>query len=210
MVIDEFDKIPEPIQINTTTIAILKLFLSNPTKEYTISELSRITQINYRLIYEQVMRYEKDGTLSIKKVGQSKLCKINLSRNIGLYSFIESIRAMESVKKNPQLKVIRNALVHTSTKFYTMVLFGSYAKGAQTKNSDIDLLFIVPHSEKTDKIKNEIEKNLELLSYKIDINVINEADFVNLKNETGINIRNQVTDNHIILYGAENYYRTIA
>ena len=89
-------------------------------------------------------------------------------------------------------------------------IFGSYARGDKNKNSDIDLLFIVPHTENTEKLRAEIENSLSVLSYNIDINIIKDSDFASLKNEKGINIRNQVIDNHIILYGAENYYRAIA
>ena len=91
-----------------------------------------------------------------------------------------------------------------------ILLRRSYAKGKQTKNSDIDLLFIVPDGKNIEQFKNKIENNLKILSYKIDINVISESDFINLKSEQNINIHNQIVNNHIILYGAENYYRLIS
>jgi predicted nucleotidyltransferase len=208
MVITDKNSFPKPILINNTAIEILKLFLSNPTQEYTILEISKKTGINYRQIYEQIVRYEKDGTIIIAKKGHSKVCRIILSMHRGLYAYIEDIKAAQFIKNFPKIRVILESLKKIGTSYYTLLVFGSYAKEGQTKKSDLDLLFIVP--ENIDKFKNDIENSFRMLSYKTDINVISESDFINLKNEQSINIRNQIINNHIILYGAENYYRLIS
>jgi predicted nucleotidyltransferase len=210
MVIKKENNKQDSYLINNTSIQILKLFLANPTKEYTILEISKIININYKLVYQQIKKFEKEKTIIVEKKGHSNICKINLEKSNEQYYFVERIRTNDFINKYPIIKVINDSIKKIENNYYTLIVFGSYVKENITKNSDLDLLFIIPQNDNIEKFKNLIYNKIKILNYNIDINVISENDFVTLRNNKNINVRNQVFDNHIILYGVENYYRLIS
>ena len=142
-------------------------------------------------------------------MGSSKVCKVNLSSNISLFSYIESLRKEKLLEKHVSLKVINNELNKIKSKYFTCVLFGSYVNGEIRKNSDIDLLFIIPDKVKIDKFELEVESVFKTLSYNIDVNVINEKSVKELLTQKKLNILNETVKKHIILHGNEQYYGLI-
>lgn len=186
------------------------MFLQDPTKEYNIREISKKAKINYRLAFKGAMEFGKEGVIAVNKKGMMNLCRINLSADIPLYTYIEGLRRNLLQKRHAKIKVILHELEQISTYYFTALIFGSYAAGKERKNSDLDLLFIVPEQVDTEKFDAEIKSRLGQLSYRLDINVISEKGFLILKKEKKLNIAQEVVPNHILLRGAEAYYQLIA
>ena len=195
--------------ISNTCLKILSLFLSNPTKDYNIRELSLKSKLNYRLAYQEVMSLVKNKIILLEKKGTVNVCNINLSGDISLYSYIESLRSEEFQRKHTNFKVIIKELSKLSTSYYTIIAFGSYVKRTEQKKSDIDLLFVIPKTVDVEAFEKEVAVRLKLLTYPIDINVINEDSFLEMKKTSELNLVNEIIKNHIILFGAENYYRLL-
>ncbi len=189
---------------------VLALFLSDPSKTYTIREVALHTKIHYRQVYQEVIELEKQEVLVLEKKGSSKICSINLPQNASLYAYIESIRASSFLKDHPPLRVIINELKSMQTQYYTLILFGSLVQSKARKSSDIDLLFIIPKNTSVEKFEQEVSSRLHLLHYPYDINVITEESFMEMGKEKILNLRNEIIKNHIILDGAEAYYRLLA
>jgi DNA-binding transcriptional regulator YhcF (GntR family) len=61
--------------VRLETVQILKHLISNNIKEFTIRELSKVRKINYKSAYQALEKLEKDGSISINKIGNTKLCK---------------------------------------------------------------------------------------------------------------------------------------
>lgn len=196
--------------ITNSSVKILKLFLADPTQEYTIRNVSLKAKVNYRLVYQEIIKLEKEKIITIKKVGSSKVCKINLSSNVSLFSYIESLRKTSFQNKHAMVRVILNELNDLSTVYYSFLVFGSYAKGKHSKKSDLDLLFVISDSEDLNKFEQEVLSKLNLLSYKLDINVIKDESFLEMKSKQELNIVNEIIKNHIILDGAEQYYKLLS
>ena len=195
--------------ITNARIKILKLLLANPTQEYTIRGISLETKVNYRLVHQEVIKLEKIELITVKKIGASKVCKINLSYDLSLFSYIESLRKNELLKKHVSLIVINTELDKIKSKYFTCILFGSYVTGKIKKTSDIDLLFIIPNNTKVEQFEYEIESLFQTFNYKMDINVITENSVNELKQKSGLNVLNETIKNHIVLYGTEQYYNLI-
>ena len=68
-----------------------------------------------------------------------------------------------------------------------IILFGSYARGENTKNSDIDILIILKNLENERKITGELYKALlnENIAIPIDFIAIDYDKYNTLKNKTG-------------------------
>ncbi len=88
-----------------------------------------------------------------------------------------------------------------------MLLFGSYAKKTQSKESDIDLMFIAPDSD--EKFESKIRNIARIIPLKLHINVFKESEFKAMKNSKILTVGQEVINSNIILYGIENYYELI-
>ena len=195
--------------INNSQIEILKLFLSDPTNDYNIKEISGKIKINYKLVYQGIKDLEKKGIVFVRKIGQTKLCKINLTSSIFLFSYIENLRKEVFQKKHPEIRVIESEMEKIGSTYFTAIVFGSFVKGSESKKSDIDLLFIIPNQINLQDFEREAKSILKILSYNLDIGTITEGSFLEMKNKKGLNVVNEIIENHIILIGTEQYYRML-
>ena len=193
--------------ITNAASAIIKLFVADPTKGYNISEIAKNTCINYRLIYNAVLVLEKERFLEIRNVGNIRVCSFISAGNIPLCTYAEAERTKNSLEKNVAINIIKKEIdKKTNTVYDTILIFGSYGKGQQRTNSDIDLLCIIPEGKRKEQYEQEMHSILKLLHYKIDVNILTEKEFIDGKKEQTINIIKEVIQNHIILRGAEQFH----
>ena len=185
---------------------VLTLLVQDPTKEYTIREISKLTKINYRLAYLGALKLEKSGHLIIEKKGSGRMCKINLAADSNLFVYVENLRSVLFQNKVSKIKVIMKQIEKINYDYFTLLIFGSYVKNKQNSRSDLDLLFILPNGTNLNKFESEVKSVLSLLDYKIDLNIISEESFLEMKNQKELNILNETIKNHIILKGGEQYY----
>lgn len=194
--------------LNKAEVRMLKFMLSEML-DFNVRELSKKTKINYRQAHEAAIILEKKGLISIKKHGKAKTCSISFE-NAGVLAYVENLRAYEFLKKKPIIRLVKKELESLKTSYYTLILFGSYAKGEESNRSDIDILFIIPESSDTNKFQKDVESITGRLKYDIHANITKESDFIELLRKRGeLNIANEVFKSRIILSGAEQYYRLV-
>jgi predicted nucleotidyltransferase/predicted DNA-binding protein (UPF0251 family) len=127
---------------------------------------------------------------SIKKLHEKKLIQLIKMKTINLISFNRDNRKAIQLKKIENLKQLYQSelieFLEEKLAGATIILFGSYAKGEDTKNSDIDLA-IIGRKEKTINCKIFEKK----LARDININFYNSLEeiHIHLKN----NILNGIT-----------------
>ena len=93
--------------------------------------------------------------------------------------------------------------------FFTFLVFGSYAEDKQTKRSDIDILLIIENSEDVEKIERQL-KNISEKYGNLHCNVISKESVKEMiSKKAKLNVINESLNKHIILFGAEDYYRLI-
>jgi predicted nucleotidyltransferase len=89
--------------------------------------------------------------------------------------------------KERDFEIIKNTILEEVTP-YQILLFGSYAKGLQNENSDIDLMILfkekISRKEKLKMLFN-IENRFLDLDYRIDLIVKNLQDFNEYKDYIG-------------------------
>jgi predicted nucleotidyltransferase len=99
-----------------------------------------------------------------------------------------------SKKLTKQTAVINNVLNRLVERFkpvdpYKIILFGSYAKGSATRDSDIDLMLILDnhhlpkdHSEKLERNASIYQLILDInYQYAMDLKIYSRAEFNSLK-----------------------------
>ena len=183
---------------------ILGNLLRIPLNSKSLNQLSKDVSLSYVTVFKVVPELEKKKLVVIEKKGKSNLVSIDFV-NASLQKLSSSIifEQIKLYKKQSILKLISNEIEeHLSSNFYALLLFGSYAKGTARKDSDIDLLLIVPaiSEDYSEKLSNVFR-----LYPKINCKIIKAKDFSEMLNQRN-SVGRAAFENGIVLFGAEQYY----
>ena len=179
------------------SLKILKLFVENKNKVFTIKKVSETLKINYKIVYQEIHKLEN---ITIEKQGNSKLCKFNNKFTSELIE-IENQR-IENLQKD--IKLIKTRTNETNNPFYCLLLFGSRTN-TNSKQSDIDICLITDN----EKISKQIQTTINTIPLNIDLQEFTTEQFKQMINRKNYNLGNEIINNNIILHGIENYYEMI-
>lgn len=167
---------------------ILEIFIKNPEKEYHIREISKNLKISPTTASKYLKNFEKQGLLK------------SIKRSNHIYYKSESDNEkFKNIKRSFNLKQIQNSGIidHLEEKLNypeVIILFGSFAKGENNRNSDVDL-FIVSEN----KIEVDLTDFEKKIGHKIQLHVYSRKDIEMMKNKNKGLLNNVI--NGIILYG---------
>ena len=185
-----------------TEIKVLELFVSRILDSFTIREASRLIKKDLKIVHTSIKKLISKEFFIKDKNG----LRLNYKNNIQDLAYIENMRKDYFFKKHDLVKIhILNFLKKCSSKSFALLAFGSYASGTETKKSDIDLLVILPFLN--DKFERELNSSLSVSNKKFHAIVITEESFREMLHKRDeMNAVNETLNNHILLYGAEQYY----
>lgn len=195
-------------------IEIMQVFYANPTKIYTINEISSLLPKPYGTTYNYVQSLIKEKVLKASAKGNSTLCSLNFKsqKAVELLSLL-SISGKEAFAKKQTL--LSEALAELTIKvkeksnhnIFTILLFGSLAKNTARNKSDIDLFFITPSKAKYDEII-KTECNALRMRYGRDVNPITAEPkmYINMLKKGEENIGKQILRDKIIFFGANKFW----
>ncbi len=190
------------------TLKIVNFLSKNREKIFTINEISKELKQYYSYVNRVIDRLAKDRVIVRNKAGKAYLCTLNFEneKTLTLLSLSEIESKDEFYTKNKELKIILEDFVKSievKNNIVSMALFGSYAKGTATKESDIDILVISKEKTIIDKTTREISAK-----YGKEINAIimSPKDFKNQKDKPLIK---EIISNHYILYGADKFVELV-
>ena len=186
---------------------VIKYLLRNKGNDINISRIGKGLKMDYKNTHNIVKRLAKKGILDLKIFGRS--LKVTLIDKNGPQIIEAEYSRREDVLKDNNLRVIHdNYCRNMKSKFYTMLLFGSHAKGTSTKRSDIDLLFIVPDGL-AETYEADIQRIASMLPFELHLNIFTEKDFLAMKNSREFTVGSEAIKNNILLHGIEAYYELI-
>jgi len=191
--------------VTKTEIKILELFCSSLTERYSIKKVAELLNKPYPLIYHAVQSLLLRRYLLKDEHG---LISLNYKENPAVWSYIENGRAQVFLLKHKLISLfLEDLMKKISLKYFTLLVFGSYVKGKQQKQSDLDLLLIVEDSSKINFVEKLVENVAENLALNVDCHAITPDSVKEmLLRRDEKNLINETINNHIILFGAENYY----
>ena len=184
-------------------LTVLKLFVENKDKTFTIKKTSEVLKINYRIVYEEITKLQEEGLIQITLQGNSKVCKFN-------YKFSSKIveiekKRKEELFKNKDIQLIFNRIKEIKNPFYSLILFGSYANKSNQKGSDIDLCLITDNK----KVNEEINNVLSVTPINIHFQEFTSEQFLSMLKSKEINVGNEIVKNNIVLHGIESFYELV-
>lgn len=187
------------IMVKKEIHSILELLIQNRETQFTIREISLQRKINYKSAYEAIQKLEEEGSITVLKKGQSRLCQFSQKLTPNVYQAEQN--RLQNILKNKDLKIMYAQMQKVSTQCIVL-LFGSHVKGTQTKHSDYDFLLIGTETQKVEKVLSWIPKEIHITS-------ISYEDFVQMLQSKEFTVVSEALKNNIIFLGIEDYYRFV-
>lgn len=171
-----------------------------------IRELARIVKTSYNNTARNIKILEKENI--IKKEKDANLIKIKLKNNPLTIAYLKQAHT-ENFLKLPKKASgpINEFLNELKEKPLIALIFGSFAKGNYTENSDIDILLVFQRINNQTNIENTAKRVSMRTNIKLNPVYVNyerfEKNFLNKNHD----FSNEIRQNVIILEGIEHYYR---
>ena len=170
-----------------------------------LRELSRLLKTGLPNVLRYAKILEKENV--IKKQKDANLIKLKLKKSLKTIAYLTQINTEKFLVLPQKIQTaISDFLDDLEIKPLIVLIFGSYAKGNYTKNSDIDILLIFQKVEGEIKIDNTANRISMRTNTKINPVYLNyknfEKNFLNKEHDFSKEIRQKV----ILLSGVEAYY----
>ena len=188
-----------------TQVEIMKVFSSKINEKFSIKQVSEILKKPYPLIHRSTALLIKDNFI-LKD--SKELLSLNYKENLMEIAYIESLRAKQKLKNKSFSLFVHDVLTNMSSDFFIFLVFGSFVESDSSR--DIDILLIAEDKEKISNIEKIIDNTADNFSLKIHANVVSlESAYEMLSKRDNLNIMNETLNKHILIFGAENYYRLL-
>ena len=188
------------IRITENTLHVLSLFTNDFGREYYIREVEKLLKISPRTAQLILEDLEDKGVIESKIRGKIRTYKIKLSEFTKRYFvFVEQYKAIAFLEKNLMIKEIVEKI--TPNIKGIGIIFGSYAKGIENKESDLDI-FVAGNYNK-EEIKR-VSKNLG-----IDISVKCYSIKTFEKNINKDILLKEILKNHVVFVNTEQFIKKV-
>jgi len=193
-----------------TKLRILKAVYKNPEINY--SKLVKKSRTSPNIVLKYVNELVKSNILIEKRLGGKKKTHIRLFKpnflNLGvdIFSFVELEEKNKFLKKYEKLAPIISqieGLLLAATKAKFCLIYGSFARFAADKNSDLDLWLVGNISS---IIKNRIREIFSTFYGEYSMTIENEKQFLK---KTSDSIHQNIIKDHIIIYGEKEFVKLL-
>ncbi|HLC81530.1 MAG TPA: nucleotidyltransferase domain-containing protein [Candidatus Nanoarchaeia archaeon] len=190
----------EKIRITENSLQVLSLFTNNFKREYHVREVEKILKISPRTAQLILEDLEDKGIIESKIKGKIKNFKINPSEFTKKYLvFVEQYKAIAFLENRLLIKEIIEKI--TSSIKGIGIIFGSYVKGLEQEDSDLDL-FVAGNYDQDEikRVSTNFGLEISIKNYPLKIFEKNLAKDVLLK---------EILKNHIVFINAEQFIRIV-
>jgi predicted nucleotidyltransferase len=174
---------------------LFRLYFSNPDRDYYLRELERLLGHSVANIRRELIKLEKAGVFIRQERGN--LTYYGLNKRHPLYEELTNI-----VAKTIGIEGSVRNIVARDTGIQAAFIYGSYAAGAQTADSDIDVLIIGRPDEQ--RLMAEIDALEKRIQRDINYTVYSLLEYRRRKKVKDSFIVNVIQRPKILLKGAEN------
>ena len=188
-----------------TEIEVLKLFTSKIKDTFTIRETARLIKKDVKIVHTSVKRLIMESFLIKEKHNGLRL---NLQKNMQDLAYIENLRKELFYRRNPLLKAYFERFIFwTKQPFFCLLVFGSYADNTNKEKSDVDILLLTDgHIVETEK---EFIAKISTIDLPTHVTSLSCKEFIDLLKRKELNLAAETLNKHIIIYGAESYYKML-
>lgn len=178
-----------------TRSKLLSYFFTNPDSRLYLREIAAILKEDPGNLSKELSRLEKEGIFGAEQRGNQKYFSLN--KHYPLYKELESI-----ISKTVGLEGVLKQLLGKISGIKVAFVYGSFAKGAQNGNSDVDLALIGLIDE--DELIKELGNIEKLLSREINYTLYSQNDWERMKKMKDTFTNNILDEPKIMLIGRED------
>ena len=195
--------------LEKTDIEVLAFLIKNNDREYSIKEIAEKLKKTYVKAHNSVRRLSNNKVLQVKVMGKSHYCSIDFKNNLDIVCFVNSLMAKSFLDKHKKIKIIISN-IQESIKLpdYMLLIFGSYAKGDESKTSDLDIA-VMTSKENKEKIERAINSMKRLASLELHSLEFTYDEFIGMLKAKDNNVGKEIIKNSIIFSGCEQYYNCL-
>ena len=195
--------------LTKTQEKILCFLLGSSEEKLSIRGIARRLKLSYPLTYNNIAVLEKQGIIQKQNIAPAQIVTLNNFAPVDVFIEVELKRRSAFLQKQPWIRVMLEDILNDAPNaFFTLIVFGSYAKNTETPKSDLDLLVIVQNKKEIDAVESSIKR--VYTKVKKNIIVCDVIDFREMIiNPNVLTVGNEAKKAHIVLYGIEEYYRLI-
>ena len=147
----------------------LKIFFEEPEREFHLREIARIIKKNPVTVKRKLQEFVKKGILNLKK-----------ERKFHFYSSNTENSKYKDIKKSYNFEKLSDSglidFLKQEFNLPTIIVFGSFEKGEDNKNSDVDLCIITETKKEA-----STEKYERLINRRVQLHIFTSKKFKNLK-----------------------------
>ena len=195
--------------LNRSTAKALQLFTGNITESFSLREAARRLKMHVSLTHRATKPLIEQNIVQRDK---HKNLSLNYKAHHETLAFAEHLKKDELLNKRKynDLKLFTEEVINKIKEdAFILLLFGSIVESGKPR--DIDVLLIVDSIDKVEfheKFLHNITSNYDL---PFEERVISfESVYEMLAKRDEMNVMNEVLNKHIILYGADLFYRLIS
>jgi predicted nucleotidyltransferase len=218
-------------KIDTLKLKIIEIISKIPFEKLSVDKIRKLliqegVNANYATTYRKVDSLKNQNILIKSMYGMSSEITLNLQSDntLSLLSLIENSKSEEffqNLKGNIKISLqeIKNDMAEI-IEIRSVLIFGSYAKGKQKPDSDLDILILfepsklIKNKNYEEDIKSGIISILRTVELRSSLKInpiivsIDENCEMILNQES--NVGKEALLNHLILKGNTEYWRSIA
>ncbi len=149
-----------------SSFKVAELIFNYPSTTFHVRKIAKDTKLSTTAVVQAIEDFKKAGIILIEKTDLTKNIKANIESDN--YKFYKRICNLYRLQQHHFIETVKNIFQPK-----TIILFGSYARGEDMENSDIDLLIISNRKETILPLLHQMEKELNRT---INIHLLNSID----------------------------------
>ena len=182
--------------LSKNQLLLLRLFFTNPTKSFYMQEIGRILGKKPGVFQKTLNALAEEGILRSAYQANSRFFQANT--NHLLYPELKKI-----IAKTAGVEGTLRAVLSRLKEVKIALIYGSFAKGREHKDSDVDLL-VVGSPRVEDRLLKEIPRIEKELQRDINYKLYSETEYREKRGKGDSFLQEVLTDQKIILKGDLN------
>ena len=174
---------------------LLRLYFTNPDKEYYLRELERMIDFSVGNIRRELLRLESKGLFTFRR--QGNMVYYSLNKKHPLFKPFKAL-VYRTIGVEGELRSVLRRVRGIKLAF----VYGSFARGSERISSDIDLFIIGSVDE--GKLIEAIGKTETTLKREINYSLYTREDFEKKKEEKDYFVKELIREPKVFLIGDES------
>ncbi|MFH1511267.1 MAG: nucleotidyltransferase domain-containing protein [Candidatus Woesearchaeota archaeon] len=203
------DRIIQVNGLTRTELLLLRPFVRQPWKEFTVSDMKHITgNRSHHYVFEALKKFTALRIIEEQKRGNTNIYRVNYDNNPNLDFLVMAEYSIRDERRDIPFNILAKITNRLRNPFYVLMIGGSYVEKKQKVESDLDMAIIIPNSEQKKKYEIALKEG-ELTIPEIHGLVFTQEEFYQMLINKEFNYGKELARKHILVSGAEHYFKIL-